>query len=181
MNTKSLEYFIKIVETGSFTKASKELFISQSAISQQIKSLEDELGFSLMIRNKKSFELTEAGKYIYLEEKNILNNIKNTATHALYIADNKNQILRVGYVVNYAYHEIKKALMIFSSKHPEIKITIKGGVHDTMSTNSINDIVDILIGDQRKNSLILIIILKLESFFIVLESLILVVYLIKMK
>ena len=60
MNTKSLEYFIKVVENGSFTKAAEELFISQSAISQQIKSLEEELGYPLMIRNKKGFELTQA-------------------------------------------------------------------------------------------------------------------------
>ena len=53
MNLKSLEYFIKVVDTNSFTKAAEESFISQSAISQQIKSLEDELGFSLLNRSKK--------------------------------------------------------------------------------------------------------------------------------
>lgn len=48
MNIRSLEYFIKVVELNSFTKASEQLFISQSAISQQIKTLEDELGFTLI-------------------------------------------------------------------------------------------------------------------------------------
>lgn len=62
MNTKSLEYFIKVVDTNSFTKASKELFISQSAISQKIKSLEEELEYNLLIRNQKGIELTPAGK-----------------------------------------------------------------------------------------------------------------------
>lgn len=64
MNIRNLEYFIKVVDTNSFTKAAEELFISQSAISQQIKALEDELGFPLMIRNRKGFELTQAGKYL---------------------------------------------------------------------------------------------------------------------
>ena len=45
MNIRNLEYFIKVVDTNSFTKAAEELFISQSAISQQIKALEDELVF----------------------------------------------------------------------------------------------------------------------------------------
>lgn len=40
MNTKSLEYFIKVVDKGSFTKAASELYISQSAISKQIKLFE---------------------------------------------------------------------------------------------------------------------------------------------
>lgn len=48
MNIRSLEYFIKVVELNSFTKASEELFISQSAISEQIKALENELGFTLI-------------------------------------------------------------------------------------------------------------------------------------
>lgn len=150
MNLKSLEYFIKVVETNSFTKAAEESFISQSAISQQIKTLEEELGFPLMNRNKKGFTLTEAGKYIYLEGKNILNNIKNIEKHASLISQNVNKELKIGHVTNYGYHELKKALMLFSSKYPEIKLTIKDGTHDTISANNINDITDIMIGDQRK-------------------------------
>ena len=53
MNTKNLEYFIKVVDAGSFTKAAEESFISQSAISQSVKSLENELGYNLMMREKK--------------------------------------------------------------------------------------------------------------------------------
>lgn len=150
MNTKNLEYFIKVVDIGSFTKAADELFISQSAISQQIKSLEEELGYKLMERNKRGFELTDAGKYIYLEGKNILNNIREVSNHAGMISQNKNQSIRIGYVINYGYHELKRALMIFSKKYPEINISIKGATHDVASQNSINDLTDILIGDQRK-------------------------------
>ena len=150
MNTKNLEYFIKVVDTGTFSKAAEESFISQSAISQAIKSLEDELGYKLMIRNKKGFELTEAGKYIYLEGKNIINNIKDVSTHAGLISENINQNIRIGYVINYGYQELKKALMLFSERYPEIKLEIKGGTHDVASSNNINDITDILIGDQRK-------------------------------
>ena len=140
MNIRSLEYFIKVVELNSFTKASEELFISQSAISQQIKSLEDELGFTL----------TDAGKYIYLEGKNIINNIKEIEQHASFISKNNNQELKIGHVANYGYHELKKALMLFSSRYPEVKLSIKDGPHDTVSINNINDVTDIMIGDQRK-------------------------------
>lgn len=150
MNIKSLEYFIKVVDTGSFTKAAEELYISQSAISQQIKTLENELGYSLMKRNKKGFDLTPAGKYIYLEGKNIINNIKDISNHAGFISKNQNQSLRIGYVVNYGYQELKKALMFFNKKYPEIRLSLKGGTHDVVASNNINDITDILIGDQRK-------------------------------
>lgn len=147
MNIRNLEYFIKVVDTNSFTKAAEELFISQSAISQQIKALEDELGFPLMIRNRKGFELTQAGKYLYIEGKNIIANIKEIENHATYISKNNNKELKIGHVVNYGYQELKKALRIFSAKYPEIKISIKDGTHDTISANNINDVTD---GDQRK-------------------------------
>lgn len=150
MNIRNLEYFIKVVDLNSFTKAAEESYISQSAISQQIKVLEEELGFSLMDRNKKGFTLTQAGRYIYTQGKTILNNIKEVEEHATYISKNPNQELKIGYVVNYGYDELKKALMIFSSKYPEIKLSIKDGTHDTVSANNINDITDIMIGDQRK-------------------------------
>ena len=47
MNFKQLSYFQDIVRTGSFTEAAEENFISQSAMSQQMKSLEEELGVTL--------------------------------------------------------------------------------------------------------------------------------------
>lgn len=150
MNIRNLEYFIKVVDLNSFTKAAEESYISQSAISQQIKTLEEELGFTLMDRNKKGFTLTQAGRYIYTQGKTILNNIKEVEEHATYISKNPNQELKIGHVVNYGYHELKKALMLFSAKYPEIKLSIKDGTHDTVSANNINDITDIMIGDQRK-------------------------------
>lgn len=150
MNIKNLEYFIKVVDTNSFTKAAEESFISQSAISQQVKALEDELGFLLLNRNKKGFTLTSAGRYVYKEGKNIINNVKEMIDHASYVSKNENKELKIGHVINYGYDEVKKALMLFETKYPLIKISIKDGTHDKVSNNNINDVTDIMIGDQRK-------------------------------
>ncbi|MBP3797351.1 MAG: LysR family transcriptional regulator [Ruminococcus sp.] len=62
---KQIRYFQSVVKLGSFTEAAEEHYISQSAISQQIKALEDELGVKLLERKKRSFTLTEAGEYFY--------------------------------------------------------------------------------------------------------------------
>ena len=64
MLLKQLKYFISIVEKGNFTEAAEENYISQSAISQQIQSLESELGYKLLTREKRTFSLTPAGKYV---------------------------------------------------------------------------------------------------------------------
>lgn len=58
---RQLKYFQSVVRLNSFSEAAEENFISQSAISQQIQSLERELGFKLIERKKRSFTLTPAG------------------------------------------------------------------------------------------------------------------------
>lgn len=69
---RQIQYFQAIVKYQSFTKAAEELFISQSAISQQIKSLEEELGVQLLIGKNRSFELSEAGAYFYRQSQKLL-------------------------------------------------------------------------------------------------------------
>ena len=61
MLLRQIKYFCTIVEEGSFTEAAEKCFISQSAISQQIQSLEKELGVKLIKREIVDFLLTHAG------------------------------------------------------------------------------------------------------------------------
>jgi len=65
MDTKQIEYFVSIVETGSFSLAAEELYISQSSLSKQIIALEKELGIKLFDRSKRKVALTEAGKMFH--------------------------------------------------------------------------------------------------------------------
>lgn len=62
MNFEQIKSFISIAETGSYTKSAKARFISQPAITNQMKCLEEELGTSLFIRNGKNILLSESGK-----------------------------------------------------------------------------------------------------------------------
>lgn len=62
---KQLKYFQSVVRLNSFSEAAEENFILHSAISQQIQTLERELGFKLLERKNRSFSLTPAGEYFY--------------------------------------------------------------------------------------------------------------------
>ncbi len=62
MNFRRLKYFVKIVDTGSLTKAAEVLHIAQPALSQQVATLEGELNQQLLIRTKRGVTPTEAGK-----------------------------------------------------------------------------------------------------------------------
>ena len=65
MNDRQLLSFIKIVETGSFSKAAKDSFISVPAMVQQIDRLEEDLGFRLLLRSNQGVRLTDQGKIFY--------------------------------------------------------------------------------------------------------------------
>ena len=65
MFSNAYQYFLAVARTGSFHKAAEELYVSQSAISKQIKALEEKLGYSLLQRNTRSVSLTPEGKIIY--------------------------------------------------------------------------------------------------------------------
>lgn len=65
MILRQMQYFAAVVQCNSFTEAAEECYVSQSAISQQIMNLEGQLGVKLLVRDKRKFALTEAGKYFY--------------------------------------------------------------------------------------------------------------------
>ena len=72
MNLKQLEYFVSVAETLNFTKAAKKCFISQTAMTQQIRALEEGIGAALFIRDKHHVELTPAGRVFMNEARVIL-------------------------------------------------------------------------------------------------------------
>lgn len=93
METKQLEYMIKIADEGSITRAAARLFISQSALSQQLQKLETELGAPLFRRSKSDWTPTPEGQ-VYLDNAREMLRIKQK-TYTL-IADMANR--RSGYL-----------------------------------------------------------------------------------
>jgi hypothetical protein len=73
MELRHLKYFVAVAEELSFSRAATRLFISQPALSRQIKDLEDELGILLFLRKSNGLTLTEAGKFFLEQAKDILN------------------------------------------------------------------------------------------------------------
>ena len=72
MNLNQLRYFVSVAESGSFTKAAMNQYISQTAITQQIHALEENVGAKLFDRNSRPVSLTPAGKAFLKEAREIL-------------------------------------------------------------------------------------------------------------
>ena len=115
--------FMKIVETNSFTKAAEELALTQPAVSQHIKNLEDELGVKLFIRNHNQLHLTSNGEIVYKYARRLLavsNNLYQT------IKDEKANIssLTVGITHSVESSRVMEALAKYTniSKGLSIKV-----------------------------------------------------------
>jgi len=76
MDTRKLAYFVKIVDSGSITKAAAALHVAQPALSQQVSALETELKQRLLIRSKQGVEPTAAGHTLYRHAQTILRQVE---------------------------------------------------------------------------------------------------------
>ena len=76
MLLRQMQYFVSVVNANSFTEAAEQMYISQSAISQQMRALEDELGVELIHREKRRFSLTPAGEYFYRNSLRVLDEVE---------------------------------------------------------------------------------------------------------
>lgn len=121
MQLKAIEYFIAIVDAGSFTAAAENLFISQPALSQHIRKLEDEIGVKLFDRSKHSAELTEAGNLFLHEGKRILQ-IYNQLLHRLSLLEHPaEEVVRFGMSAFYANHFLPDMLSALVKECPTVK------------------------------------------------------------
>ena len=73
MNLKQLEAFVKVTESGSFSKAAKLLFLTQPTVSAHVSALEKELNIKLFLRNTREVGLTDEGEKLYQYARQMLN------------------------------------------------------------------------------------------------------------
>ncbi|WP_018690825.1 transcriptional regulator GcvA [Algicola sagamiensis] len=124
----------------SFTKAAEELFVTQAAISHQIKSLEEHLGLKLFMRRNRSLLLTEEGQSYFLDIKDIFSQI-NDATEKL-LARGAKGAITISLPPSFAIMWLVPRLSEFSELHPEIDVRIKAV---DLDEGSLTDDVDVAI------------------------------------
>ena len=147
---RQMKYFISVVECNSFTEAAEQCYISQSAISQQIRSLEKELGVELIHRENRSFTLTPAGKYFYEQSKGILNEVEDIRRETFRIGKDKELELKIGYLRCYSGQELHQAVAEFSRLYPEVSIHIVNGTHEELYDLLRFGRADLVLTDQRR-------------------------------
>lgn len=121
MDIRQLQYFVGIAETGRFSEASKVLFVTQSAVSQQIKALEEELGTQLFVRQPHNVTLTESGQELLPLAKKVLRGITECRDR---ISDLKGLLcgtLNIGLTFSLEPY-IRETMLAFMMRYPKVKV-----------------------------------------------------------
>lgn len=124
LTLKQFQYFIKIVEEGSFTAASEKLFIAQSALSRQIKLLEEEIEFQLFDRTDKKVKLTAAGEVFYKKIKDNLLYLNEIIDFSKSVAEGRNRQIKIAHSSSIVMDDKKVQILKEVSLTQEINFEI---------------------------------------------------------
>ena len=142
MTTKTLEYFLVVVKHLNISKAAKELFISQPALSKQISQLEAELGVSLFDRTKHSLKLTYAGEVLLSETNELFNKqaeLLERVRAAGNVSENDLHLCHMPGALNY---HVADVLAQFQRRYPEIDLKLTGSLPSQIFSNLLNGKID---------------------------------------
>ena len=148
MLLKQLEYFVCVVDNNSFTQAATEQYVSQSAISQQIKALEISLGVELIVREKRSFHLTPAGQYLYRSGKKLLERFHDVKVETIRIGTDARVSLRIGYLNRYSGIAMQQTVIRMAKRYKNLDIRMYSGSHEELYGMLHDRRVDVVFNDQ---------------------------------
>lgn len=143
MNLKQLEAFVQVSESGSFSKAAKELFLTQPTISAHISSLEKELNVRLFIRNTKEVSLSDDGKDLYRYAKQITDLEKAIEERFYMDSDDGKHFITIAASTIPAQYLLPKVLMCYRERYPKEQIKIMETDSSEVVTQVVNHMVDV--------------------------------------
>lgn len=144
MNTNQLKYFVAAAEHRSFTKAANQYYLSQTAITQQIRALEESIGIQLFDRNTRPIALTPAGSIFLIEAKAILERIQTAVSRTKDASVGLVGTLSIGYIKGYERSNLSNKLRDFHQNFPSILMTCHRYATDTLAAGLMNGEYDII-------------------------------------
>ena len=152
VNIELYRVFYWIARERNITKTAEKLYVSQSAVTQSLKKLEEQLGGTLFIRNKKGVELTDAGEklYNYIESSiNVLNNAENMFSQ---YTDSECGTIRIcggSAICNIFFAELVAKV---SEKYPNIRLTLRDSKTKEAKEKLLKDEIDMIVLEEINES-----------------------------
>lgn len=134
MNFSNINYFLAIVEEGSISAAARKLYISQQALSEQLKKMEAEVGAPLLKRGKNS-ELTVAGECLYRDGRDLLRIYNNMMEDISDVTTSRKRKITLGVPTFWTPPYLPELLARLYTKHPEYEIAVVKRQHTDIEHN----------------------------------------------
>ena len=144
MNINQLRYFVAVAEQRSFTKAANQYYLSQTAVTQQVRALEETLGVQLLDRNSRPVSLTPAGAVFLTEAKAILERMNSAISRARDASTGLVGSVRIGYTKGYERSDLSNKLRAFHRDYPNILLTCFRCDTDMLAAGLLNGEYDII-------------------------------------
>lgn len=148
MDLKQISYFMWVFEEGSFSKAAAKANVVQSALSMQIRRIEDEFGVLLFNRLPRGVEPTEAGRKFYERCVPIARNFEQAREELSGASEleSVSGIIRVGLPSSFNRGVLRSILLPFMERHPDVRLTISEAYTGTLVDWVKNGDVDFALG-----------------------------------
>jgi LysR family transcriptional regulator, transcriptional activator of the cysJI operon len=142
MQIETLKIFCDVIETQSFSKAASLNYISQSAVSQQIRGLEEKYDRKLIERGKRSLSPTQAGQVLYQGAKDLLERFRLVENRLQVLSNAIAGTLRVATIYSVGLHELPPFLKEFLRRYPSANIHLEYGrankIYDEVAANTVD-------------------------------------------
>lgn len=143
MQIESLKVFCDLAETESFTKAAQINHITQSAVSQQISSLERQFKALLIERSKKKFRLTREGKVLYDASKQIVQTFETLHTQLQELKDIISGTVRVATIYSIGLHALPPYIKRFMKSYPTVNVHVEYRRANQVVEDVLGNVVDL--------------------------------------
>ena len=124
MELRHLKYFVAVAEWKGFSHASRRLYVSQSAISEQVADLEREVGVQLLHRSRREVGLTDEGEVFLEEAKKVLTAVDHAVEMARRSKRGEVGTLRIGFFTNGIGVFFSTLIREFRKSHPEVRLSL---------------------------------------------------------
>jgi DNA-binding transcriptional LysR family regulator len=144
----SMQAFINVVESGSFSESARRMGLSQPSVSRQVNALETQLGVRLLQRTTRSLSLTEAGQVYYDKAKLIQYAVTEASQAISGFKDSPSGLLRISAPHTWTEAKIAPHIAEFLNLYPDIKLDIQCNDH---IQDMVEDRLDLVIRVGRAN------------------------------
>jgi DNA-binding transcriptional LysR family regulator len=126
MNLRQIEIVNEVARTRNFTKAAEHLYMSQPALSSQIKALEKELGFAIFTRNRKrAVDITEGGAIFLMHAQKIAADMNRMYLNLGMYRPGASGEIRIGLFLTFGYTRVADIIKQFRAAYPDIKLIFR--------------------------------------------------------